>query len=144
MGPLTRNGAGDAATNRTDVNQTRLEAGGDGPQDARQQLLDEEQGLTGTPKARTVRHTNTTREVRHQDNLWPRHFPARQAVLSSAACRENPAVHMWDFRLQDNMPCAGSAQCLWQLAVKKVLWRLCCALPYGGHCVHHLVVPDLL
>lgn len=87
MGPLTRNGAGDAATNRTDANQTRLEAGSDGPQDARQ-LLDEEHGLTGTPKARTVRHTNTTREVRQQDNLCPRYTPARQAVLSNAACRE--------------------------------------------------------
>ena len=64
MGPLTRNGAADSSSNRADGNQTRLEAGGDGVQDARQ-LLDEEQGLTGTPKAKSIRHTNTTREVRH-------------------------------------------------------------------------------
>ena len=63
MGPLTRNGTADAATNRTDSSQTRVEAGSDGVQDARQ-LLDEEHGLTGTPKARSVRHANTTREVR--------------------------------------------------------------------------------
>ena len=62
MGPLTRNGGADSGTNRADPAQIRLESGNDGPQDARQ-LLDEEQGLTGTPKARSIRHTNTTREV---------------------------------------------------------------------------------
>ena len=62
MGPTTRNGTADGAASRAENIQTRLEAGNDCPLDARQ-LLDEEEGLTGTPKARSVRHTTTTREV---------------------------------------------------------------------------------
>ena len=62
MGPTTRNGTADGAANRAETTQTRLEAGNDCPMDARQ-LLDEEQGITGTPKARSTRHTTTTREV---------------------------------------------------------------------------------
>ena len=62
MGPTTRNGTADGAATRAENTQTRLEAGNDCPLDARQ-LLDEEQGLTGTPKARSTRHTTTTREV---------------------------------------------------------------------------------
>ena len=86
MGPTTRTGTADAAASRAESIQTRLEAGNDCPLDARQ-LLDEEQGLTGTPKARSTRHTTTTREVCLLIKLACKHC---NAVFAEPLCSSIP------------------------------------------------------